>query len=533
MTKSAASRNPSGRAAWRIPLAFSLAALACGMLLGGVSAWLLGSVAIAGLTSAALTFNFHIPAALIRLFALGRTAARYGERLTGHKAALDKQVVHRAALFGAMAGAASVRRASWQFGDQARLSDYLDDVEDLDYARLRVDLPLLSAVSAFAAGLVATAIVAPLACLPILVAVAIILAVGAGTSREGALTWGTSRQMRRVGAAQLGAAMSSAIPLRAEGAWREQCTEALDRFSAADLEMLTLRRRQARFDFFAGLFAPVAALSVIGSAWLAGERSAVLLPAAFVAFAWFAFGEATNGGSRVLLARLRRRLARAEIGESTERPDSQGGAESIHVRTPSVLSHSALRVCAPDGRSLGVRAALRLKAGHPTVIVGQSGCGKTSLLKQIAGWIGEDEMTADAQAISADERRAMAMICLHDAAIFADTVRANLFASSRSDAELWAALTGVEMEERIRKVGGLDSWITQETFSMGEAQRLNLARAWLSDKAMVLLDEPTEHLDEAQGQRILAKLLRQLQNQIVALSTHRMNVLQNAAVVAL
>jgi ATP-binding cassette subfamily C protein CydC len=188
MTKSAASRKTSARASWRIPLAFSLAALACGVLLGGVSAWLLGSVAIAGLTSAALMFNFHIPAALIRLFALGRTAARYGERLTGHKAALDDQVVHRAALFGAMASAASVRRASWQFGDQDRLSDYLDDVEDLDYARLRFDLPLLSAASAFAAGLVVTAIVAPVACLLILVAVAILLTVGAGTSREGALT---------------------------------------------------------------------------------------------------------------------------------------------------------------------------------------------------------------------------------------------------------------------------------------------------------------------------------------------------------
>ncbi len=61
-------RNTS-RESWRYATLLALAALLCGLLLGGLSAWFLGSVAIAGLTAAALTFNFHIPAALVRLFA--------------------------------------------------------------------------------------------------------------------------------------------------------------------------------------------------------------------------------------------------------------------------------------------------------------------------------------------------------------------------------------------------------------------------------------------------------------------------------
>ena len=55
---------------------------------------------------------------------------------------------------------------------------------------------------------------------------------------------------------------------------------------------------------------------------------------------------------------------------------------------------------------------------------------------------------------------------------------------------------------------------------MGEAQRLNLARAWLSERPIVLLDEPTEHLDEDQGRRILGRLLDHLQTRIVVITSH-------------
>lgn len=72
-----------------------------------------------------------------RMFAMARTAAKYGERLVGHKAALLDQVSRRAALFSAMAAAPKVRSAGWQLGDQDRLADFIDDVENLDFARLR------------------------------------------------------------------------------------------------------------------------------------------------------------------------------------------------------------------------------------------------------------------------------------------------------------------------------------------------------------------------------------------------------------
>ena len=522
---------PAVNSTWRLAVVLAFVALACGVLLGGLSAWFLGSVAIAGLSAAAFTFNFHIPAALIRLFAVGRTAARYGERLLGHKAALRDQLVRRVQLFGAMAAAPGVRRIGWQLGDQARLADYLDDVEDLDYAKLRVDLPVMTLGFGLLACVAATLVMAPLAMLPITALFLAILAVGRRMAKAGAMAWRTVRALRRDGARALGAAMASAIPLKGEGAWRSRCGDALASFSDADERLLELRRMQARFDVLAGLAGPLAALGVIGGAYAAGARSEALLAPAFLAFAWIALAEGLQGASRILFAQLRRRAAQAEI-------DGWLGAASQNApqprrRQPAKLTLSDLTRRAPDGRALDGRLSMSLEAGRATVLVGASGSGKTSLLKQIAGWIGDDVSSGDAGPLTAAERQALCLYCPHDAAVLADTVRANLFAPSAPDEQLWRALEAVEMRDRVERAGGLDGWITQDVLSLGEAQRLNLARAWLSDKRLMLLDEPTEHLDGEQARRILARLLDRLGDRIVVLSSHRPPDRRHAATIRL
>ena len=156
-------------APWRLTLLLALAAMASGILLTGVSVWFLGAVAIAGLgpVAAALAFNFHTPAAFVRLFALSKTVCKYGERVFGHRAALLDQVRRRSALFAAMAHAPSTRAVGWQLGNQDRLSDYMEDVEDVDYARLRVALPALALMAGTTVMVVATAWLAAAALIPI------------------------------------------------------------------------------------------------------------------------------------------------------------------------------------------------------------------------------------------------------------------------------------------------------------------------------------------------------------------------------
>jgi ATP-binding cassette, subfamily C, bacterial CydC len=523
----------SSRRSWRMATVLALTATLCGMLLGGMSAWFLGSVALAGLSASAATFNFHTPAALIRLFAVGRTGARYGQRLVGHRAALMDQVVRRVSLFAGLATSQSVYQAGWQLGDPSRLADYLDDVEDLDFARLRASLPALALACAMIALFAATAFITPFALAPIVVLLLVILLATWRAVGPGAVSWERARTERREAARRLGADLTSAVPLKAERRWEAELDVALRSFQLADEAILRLRQAQAALDMLGAAFGPIACLSVIGSAWAFKGSSETLLIPVFLAFTWLTTGEAMTGGSRILVATIRRRSAEKAVQARSGEPRVAGNETTAIPPRICNLRHERLQRRAPDGRPIGRPISVEARAGCPTVLVGASGCGKTSLLKQIPGWIGDDVFISDAGARSPAQRRTMSALCLHDAAVLDDTIRANLFAGSQSDETLWRALAAVELDVRLQSAGGLDGWIRQDQLSLGEAQRLNLARAWLSERPIILLDEPTEHLDENQGRRILGCLLDHLQTRVIVMASHHTAGLPLANVIRL
>lgn len=215
----AAATSVRARSPWPLATVLALAASASGIFLTGLSVWFLSAVALAGLGPVALAFNFHTPAAFVRLLALSKTLAKYGERIVGHRAALLDQVKRRAGLFMAMARAPATRAASWQLGNQDRLSDYMEDVEDVDYAGLRVGMPVAVLVAGFALLAGATAWLAPLALVPIvLLSVAVaatlrLLIPGLGRC------WAIVRSSQRTAGRLLGEALASVVPLQAERAF--------------------------------------------------------------------------------------------------------------------------------------------------------------------------------------------------------------------------------------------------------------------------------------------------------------------------
>ena len=519
---------------WRLAILFALAAIASGILLTGVSAWFLGAVALAGLGPAALTFNFHTPAAFVRLFAMTKTVCKYGERVVGHRAALLDQVRRRTSLFTTMAQTPTTRAAGWQLGNQDRLADYIDDVEDVDFARLRVGMPVLALTAGTASLVVATAWLAPLALLPIVLLALTTWLTLVWASPRVTGQWTAVRSARRAAGRQLSAALAAVVPLQAERAFASLLQLAFVRFGAAEAGSLAQRRAFALIDLLAGLAGPLAALSVLLAAWHAGSRGEALLVPAFVAFGWLALGESTQTASRILQGHVRERAARVGLADWNTTAGTETSPPSPTALQTLVLDNVPRQ--APDGRRLGDALSLTLRAGQPTVLVGASGTGKTTLLKRIAGWLGVDEderFTSDGIVLRAATRRALSHLSLHDAAILADTVRGNLFAPGASDAACWQALEIVELTHRIETAGGLDAWITQDGLSLGEAQRLNLTRALLNDAPLVLLDEPTEHLDSEQGLRILERVLHRLADRIVVYSSHHDQATREAVQISL
>ncbi|HEY8337000.1 MAG TPA: ATP-binding cassette domain-containing protein [Tardiphaga sp.] len=511
----------SRKSPWRLALLLAAGASASGILLTGISVWFLGAVALAGLGPAALLFNFHTPAAFVRLFALSKTVGKYGERVVGHRAALLDQVRRRAQLFTAMAHAPSTRAASWQLGNQDRLSDYMEDVEDVDYARLRVGMPAAVLLAGLAALTGATALLTPIALLPIVIVLAAVTVALRRAMPRAAGLWAAARSSQRSAGRRLGAALASVVPLQAERAFAGVLTNAFAHFNETEANRLAQKRALALLDMVAGLAGPLAAVSILLAAWHAGDRGGALLVPAFLAFGWLALGETTQSVSRIVLGRVRQEAASASLGDWSMAGTASASPSSTPALAKMVLQNVPRQT--PDGRRLGNPVNLTFRAGHPTALVGASGSGKTTLLKQIAGWIGADnngQFIGDNIVMLSTYRRAISHLCLHDAAILSDTVRENLFASRASDAECWRALALVELKDRIELAGGLDAWISQDMLSLGEAQRLNLARVLLSDSPVVLLDEPVEHLDSDQASRLLKSVLSLLTKRIVIYSTH-------------
>ncbi|TFV60748.1 ATP-binding cassette domain-containing protein, partial [Mycobacterium sp. PS03-16] len=147
------------------------------------------------------------------------------------------------------------------------------------------------------------------------------------------------------------------------------------------------------------------------------------------------------------------------------------------------------------------RPAAKPVALHPgdrLAVTGPSGSGKTTLLMAMAR---SDDQTCGARAFFAE-----------DAHLFSTTVRDNLLVArgDATDDELRAALHRVGLGDWLDGLPeGLSTVLTggAAAVSAGQRRRLLLARALVSTFPVVLLDEPTEHLDAGDAGRLLSELL--------------------------
>jgi ATP-binding cassette subfamily C protein CydCD len=159
---------------------------------------------------------------------------------------------------------------------------------------------------------------------------------------------------------------------------------------------------------------------------------------------------------------------------------------------------------------------LYLPPGTHAAVVGPSGSGKSTLLALLLGFLQPERGTATIPAKVA--------WCPQEPQLVSTTLRENLRIGDphATDERLAEALT----------LAGLDHWAdrldTRLDFggaaaSGGEAQRIALARALLGapDADLVLLDEPTAHLDEPTARKVLANLRHTLAGTTVVHVTHR------------
>jgi len=175
-------------------------------------------------------------------------------------------------------------------------------------------------------------------------------------------------------------------------------------------------------------------------------------------------------------------------------------------------------------------------------VVGPSGSGKSTLISALLRLVDPDSAADPAAlssitlggtpttALSAEDVRRVIGLCAQDAHVFDSTLRENLRLArpAATASELEDALARARLADWVRTLpAGLDTFVGEHgaRLSGGQHRRLVLARALLADFPVLLLDEPTEHLDPATADALLRDLLAL--PKATLLVTHRLTGLEH------
>lgn len=512
--------------------ALTLVVLLMGAALLGLSGWFITATGLAGLAGIGIAFDVFRPSAGVRLLALGRTAARYGERVLTHDATLRALAALRVDLLRRQAGLDA--RALARLRGEANLTRIVADVDALDGIVLRLLLPVLAglathAVVFLALGLLVDWLVAWLVLLGYLPLAALVLRRLARRGIAPSAAAEDRAQTLRRGLIDMLRDREALILTGTLGA-RETALLDVERQARAAARELDRSEREAGA-LLSLVVALVAALALLAGGWLVQRGDVDAAAAAIGLFVALALAE-TVLPLRRGFAELGRMLGAAERilqddpGPRTRGPAPDRDQDRDQDRDP------APPVPAAGAPLLDWRRgplSLMLHAGEAAVLEGPSGAGKTTLLLRIAGMT---DAPADAIRVLGrppldwpeDLFRDIVTMVPQRSALIAGSVRDNLtLAGPATDTQIWAALEAMDLAAAIDERGGLGVRLGERGagLSGGQARRLSLARAILRRPRLLLLDEPTEGLDEATAERVLAGLRRALPETALLAALHR------------
>ncbi|MET3204302.1 UNVERIFIED_ORG: ATP-binding cassette subfamily C protein CydCD [Arthrobacter sp. UYEF13] len=483
----------------------------------------------------------------VRFFGIGRAVLRYWERLLLHDAVFGALTRLRGRLWEALSRKALSLRRLLQGGNV--LGTVIDDVDTVRDLLPRVVLPPVTALAVAGSALVATALVAPAALPAVALAAALSLFLAPAAALWGDRRSATAEQSLR---ARVLRRTSAALNARAELHANGVAGTVLDALRAED----RLATRSSQRSAWAEGLGQAITVAACGSAALAAAVLAApqvlagtLEPAtaAVVVLLQLALVEPYAAVTTAVrqypaLRSVMRRIGDSGVldGGATE-TGAGDGLHAVPARSGAAAGVELENVGAawPGGELVFSRVSATAGPGTWLAVTGPSGAGKSTLLAVLLGFLPAATGRAAVTGTAA--------WCPQEAHLFDSTVRGNLMlgvpaadsvtgasaarsdgtpaddAPTAGDAELEAALAAVGLSALVSRLpAGLDTRIGPggSFLSGGERQRLAVARTLLTGAEVILLDEPTAHLDAQAGREMLADLRAGLKDRTVVMVTH-------------
>ncbi|WP_072687086.1 thiol reductant ABC exporter subunit CydC [Rhodococcus marinonascens] len=507
--------------------ALPLLALQPGRVMRAIGAGVatLGSaLALAALSAWLITRAWQMPPVLdlsvavvaVRALGISRGVFRYLERLATHDTALRGTTSARTQLYQRLADGEPAAAAGLRRGEL--LARTGSDVDTLGDVVVRALVPIAVAVILAVAAVGTLAFISPAAALVLAVALAVSGVAAPWLSARAASTAETSSAQARARFSENAVtALDHAAELRVAGRIDRTVSRAVD----ADRAAVAGTDRAAVPTAFADAATPLATgVSVIASLLIGMNlySSGTMSPMAvgiLVLLPLSAF-EATTALPAAAVALTRARIASSRILAVLDAAVADPRTGDRDLDGPTEIVAEALRCGWPRG-SITAPLDLDLQPGARVAVVGRSGAGKTATLMTVAGLL--PPISGTVRVDDMDLRRVESGALRRNVGFFAED--AHLFDTSVLE-NLRVARGGIQEAEALDVLGavGLGAWVSglprglQTTLaggaravSGGQRRRLLLARALLSPARVLLLDEPTEHLDAVEGADLLRRLL--------------------------
>ncbi len=496
-----------------------------------LSGWFLSAAAIAGLTIARETFNYMLPGAFVRGFAMGRTAGRWGERVVSHNATFKLLTDLRIFFFSKLAPLIPGRVSNLRDADL--LNRLVADIDAMDHVYLRLISPMIVGTLGIA-GLTAVVCWFDVELGLTLGAILLVLL----------LTWPVL--FYKLGKQNGSELTQNKADLRiATLDWLQGYSEltlfgAEKRYRSA---IFTMQERLLKNQMFNAHFAGLAqALLMLANGWtlvlmlwLAADGVGGNTPNPMIALVVFATiasvellmpiaGAFQHLGQTLTSARRLNEVILAE-------PDVQFPAEDASHSGEYSIEYRDMSFHYPDGEAQVVKGInLHIPAQHRIAIVGQTGSGKSTLLQLLNRYwdVQQGEILIAGQPIqnwSESQLRKAISVVSQRVDILNGSLRDNLLMASPNadDAALNDVLNKVGLA-KLLEGQGLDTWLGDggRQLSGGEKRRVGIARALLHNAPILLLDEPTEGLDKQTEQQIMKLFATHFEDKTVVFITHRL-----------